>query len=322
MKLVTKNQAFMDSGLAFFINQLTKLDPKLYVPLQAVTYPRDIMLREDVSLASESTSYILSSFGASGGQNIGTTAAGGGIPYINSGTTGLAGVSVDGQVVTTALRYAAMTLSYTKLELLKAQQAAQPLDAMKFNFINIAYQMSADQTVYVGDSAIGTTGLVNSASVTNVSTNVSNKTFALSTPNEILADFNELCKSVHTASGFAFAPHKVLVPFSCYGQLTQPISTAGSISIVEYIKANAYSTQVNGVPLEIVGVKWLEGVGAGGTQRMVAYTNDYDRVRFPMVPIQGFEPSYHDLMYSRPYVWALGGVEIVYPETIGYRDGI
>ncbi|HET8689345.1 MAG TPA: DUF2184 domain-containing protein [Methanosarcina sp.] len=321
--LVTKPKSqFMDSGLAFFINQLTKLDPKLYEPLYNVSFQRDFKLREDVSLGNESTSYILHTIGAGGTLDTGS-ATGGGLPYINSGTTALNGVSVDGQLVTVPLRPLAMSLSYTKLELMKAQQTGFNLDTAKFNAINTKYQMAADQMAYIGDSAVGATGAINSSAVTNVATNTSGKAFSASTPNEILNDFNELLVSVHAASGFAFAPDTVLLPFAQFGYLaTTPVSTAGSVSILEFIKQNCFSTQVNGKVIDIKPIKWAAGRGAGSTDRMIAYTNDYDRIRFPMVPIAGFEPSYRDLVYSRPYVWALGQTEIVYPETVGYRDGI
>ncbi len=332
MSLVTKpKNQFMDSGLAFFVNQLSKLDPKLYEPLYSTTYMRDLKLREDVSLGNESTSFIQHTIAAGGTLSSGS-ATGNGIPYINGGTTALNGVNIDGQMITSPLRPAALTLSYSKLELMKAQQAGFNLDTSKFNAINIKYQMSADQMAYIGDADLNTsgsavTGLLNSSSVTNVSDVVAgastSKAWSAKTPAEILADVNSLIESVWAASGFAVCPDTLLLPPVQYGYIaTQTVSTAGSVSILTYLEQNSISLRVNGRALKILPVKWLAGRGASSTDRMVAYTNDYDRVRFPMVPIAGFEPSYRDLMYSRPYVWALGQTEIVYAETIGYRDAI
>ena len=321
--LVTKPKSqMMDSGLSFFINQLTKLDPKLYEPLYATTYMRDLKLREDISLGNESSSYILHTLGAGG------TISSGGLPYINSGTTALNGVDIDGQLVTTPLRPLAMSLSYSKLELMKAQQAGFSIDSSKFNAINTKYQMSADQMAYIGDKDLSVTGMVNSTAVTNSATVSTGATGGWSnkTPAQILTDVNELIESVWAASGFAVCPDTLLLPPVQYGYIaTQTVSTAGTVSILKYLEDNSISLRVNGVSLKILPVKWLAGAGvvsSSPADRMVAYTNDYDRIRFPMVPVQGFEPSYKDLFYSRPYVWALGQTEIVYPETIGYRDGL
>jgi len=74
--------------------------------------------------------------------------------------------------------------------------------------------------------------------------------------------------------------------------------------------------------LNIKPVKWLTGRGASSTDRMVAYTNDGERVRFPLVPIRRETAYYHGIKFAAPYISALGEVEFVYPETIQYADGI
>jgi hypothetical protein len=55
---------------------------------------------------------------------------------------------------------------------------------------------------------------------------------------------------------------------------------------------------------------------------MVAYTNNEDRVRFPMVPIRRETPYYLGIKFNAPYIWAFGEVEFPYSETVIYRDGI
>ena len=55
---------------------------------------------------------------------------------------------------------------------------------------------------------------------------------------------------------------------------------------------------------------------------MCVYTNDLSRVRFPMVPIRRETAYYQGIRFVAPYLWAFGQVEVVYPETLGYADGI
>jgi hypothetical protein len=55
---------------------------------------------------------------------------------------------------------------------------------------------------------------------------------------------------------------------------------------------------------------------------MVAYSNQMEYVRFPMVPIQRTPVEYRDLRQLTTYFGRMGQVEVVYPSTIAYRDGI
>ena len=77
-----------------------------------------------------------------------------------------------------------------------------------------------------------------------------------------------------------------------------------------------------GRSLDIQPVKWLTGRGAGPSDRMVAYTQAENFVRFPMVPLQRTPLEYRDLRQLVTYFGRLGVVEFVYPETVAYRDGI
>ena len=51
------------------------------------------------------------------------------------------------------------------------------------------------------------------------------------------------------------------------------VSSAGNQSLLTYLQTNTIAYHQNGVPLNIRAVKWLKGAGAGGKDRMVAYTN-------------------------------------------------
>jgi len=314
------NHRFLDSTLAFFVNQLNNLDPRLYEPLYAVTWGRDIKLRPGITLANESTSFLRSTIGGVGGQSAT------GKPWLAIDGNTLAGVSIDGEQITTPLRPLGREVSYTSIEMERSQLLNQPIDAAKFDALNVLYQMSTDEMVYVGDLDVGATGLINSLLVTaaSVALGGGGQTFwSTKTPDEILADVNEMITAAWLASGYAICPNKLLLPPTQYGYIaSQKVSDAGNVSILKYLEDNSISLRVNGSALDIQPLKWLSGRGAGATDRMMAYTNDLDRVRFPMVPIRRETPYYQGIRFSAPYIWAYGEVEIVYPETLIYRDGI
>lgn len=316
-----------DSALAYMVNQLENLDKRLYEPLTSVTWARDMKLRSGITLSDESTSFIQSAFAAPGtlSANLGTN-LGGNMPWISPETTVIPGVSVNGQKVVLPLRPLARELSYTSIELARSQNTQQPIDVQKLNALNTLYQMNTDQMVYIGSSDVSATGLINNAAVSQAfaANGLSGSAlWSTKTPDEILADVNTQIVANWTAAGFAVCPSKLLLPPTNFGYISsQKVSSAGNVSILKFLKENCITLEITGKPLEISPVKWLTGAGSGATNRMVAYTNEEDKVRFPMVPIRRETAYYQGIRFAAPYLWAFGQIEFVYPETVSYVDGI
>lgn len=315
-----------DSALAYFINQLDNLDKRLYEPLVSVSWGRDIKLRAGITMSNESTSFIQSQFAAPGSLNNPSGNAGGNMPWASAEGNAIPGISVNGNRVVTPLRLLAREISYTSVELERSQLTAQPIDVQKVAGLNTSYQMNTDQMVYIGSADVGAKGLLNSAQVTSgsVANGVGGSPLWINkTPDEILADVNTLVESAWSASGFAVCPGSLLLPPFQFSYIaSQKVSSAGNVSILKFLEENSISLRVNGKALSIQPVKWLTGRGSGSTDRMVAYTNEEDRVRFPMVPIRRETAYYQGIRFTAPYIWAFGEVEFVYPETVQYADGI
>lgn len=311
-----------DSALAYYVNQLENLDKRLYEPLVSVSWGRDIKLRSGITMANESTSFIQSAFAGIGTlQN-----TQGNMPWISAETTAIAGVSVNGVKKVLPLRLLAREVSYTSVELERSALTQQPIDVQKLDALNQLYQMNIDQMVYVGSDDVGAQGLCNSSLVTagTVDDGLSgDTTWVTKTPDEILADVNTLLSDSWLAAAYAVCPGKLLLPPSNFSYIaSQKVSSAGNVSILKFLEENSISLKINGAPLDIQPVKWLEGLGAGDTNRMVAYTNSEDRVRYPMVPIRRETAYYQGIRYTAPYLWAFGEMEFPYPETVRYADGI
>lgn len=64
--MFTFDRRTIDSSGAFLVGELERLDKTLHAPLSSVTWGRDIDLREDVTIADESSSFTLSNYAASG----------------------------------------------------------------------------------------------------------------------------------------------------------------------------------------------------------------------------------------------------------------
>jgi hypothetical protein len=314
--MLTFDSHTIDSTGAFLIGELERLDQRLHMPLSSVTWSRDIDLREDVSIADETSSFTNSSFAAAGG------ASPNGKSWVGKDASAIAGIALDIGKTPNPLTLWAMQIGWTIPELESAQKLGRPVDQQKFAGMNLKHNMDVDEQVYIGDTVLGVTGLVNNAAVTNVSNAVTGG-WGTATAAQQLADVNELLNSVWAASAYAVCPDRLLIDPLNYSRLVSTlVSSAGNISVLEFLKMNSLSNSINGRPLEILPSKWLTSRGTSSTNRMVAYTKDPERVRFPLVPLQRTPLEYRDIRQMTTYFGRLGVVEVVYPETIGYRDGI
>lgn len=324
---LTYDRRTVDSTGAFLIGELERLDQTLHMPLVSVTWSRDIDLREDVSIADETSSFTNSSFAAAGGITPG------GKSWVGKDANAISGVSLDIGKTANPLYLWGTEVSWTLPELESAMKLGRPVDAQKFEVMRLKHNMDIDEMVYVGDSTLTKYGLVNSTAVTNV-TNVANGAagsplWANKTPDEILQDVNELLSSVWAASAWAVIPTELRLPPSRYSYIVaNKVSNAGNVSILNYLRENNLAAS-NGQKLNIQPLKWLNGYGSGGTagddtttSRMLAYTKDPQRVRYPMTPLQRTPLEYRSLYQMTTYFGRLGVVEFVYPETVGYRDGL
>lgn len=317
---LTFDRATIDSSGSFLVGELERLDQTLHEPLASVTWSRDIDLREDVSIADELSSWTNSSFAAAGGPSPN------GKSWIGKDTNAISGLMLDIGKTSQPLPLWGMQIGWTIPELESAQKLGRPVDQQKFEGMQLKYQMDIDEQVYIGETNLGMYGLVNSPSVTV--SNVVNgaggtATWATKTPQEILNDVNTLLNATWAASAYAVCPDRLLVPPVQFSRLVSTlISSAGNISVLEFLKNNSLSNSINGRPLDIQPLKWLTGRGTSSTDRMVAYTKDKRRVRFPLVPLQRTPLEYRDLRQLVTYFGRLGAVEFVYSETLAYADGI
>ncbi len=317
----------IDSAGAFLIGELERLDPQLHEPLVDCTWSRDCPIRTDVTPADELASFTNSTFATAGGVNPA------GKNWIGKESNAIAGPALD--IVKTAqpLHQWGIETKYTMRELISAQKLGRSIDAQQFNAMRMKYQMDVDENVYIGDKDLGFYGLLNAPAVKNTSNVANGKNgtpqWKTKTPQEILADVNELLNATWKEAGWAVMPNRILLPPEQFGYLaSQIVSSAGNRSILSYLLENNICTQRGG-KLEILPVKWLIGLGAGGTlgqlgtvDRMMAYRNEYERIRYPLTEIQRTPLEYRSVFQVTTYWCLLGQMEFVYPATMGYRDGI
>lgn len=332
-KYPTHDGKTVDSTGAFLVGELERLDQTLHDPLVAVTWGRDIDLREDVSVADEVSSFTTSTYASAGGLGAGN-GIGNGKAWIGKTSDQITGVGIDIAKTAKPLRLWGVELKYTIPELESAAKVGRPIDQQKFQGMQLKHQMDIDEQVYIGDSSTGDTGLLNSTAspfptATNFPVGNSGQTFwANKTPDEILADVNFALTTNWANAAWAVMPDSMLIPPAQFGYIaTAKVSNAGNVSILKYILDNNLLATAGGPKLRINPCKWCIGSGASGTvgtangnDRMVVYVKDKNRIRYPMTLLQRTPVQYESIYHKSTYFCRLGVMELVYPETVGYYD--
>jgi len=327
----------VDSTGAFYVGELERLDLTAHEPLAAVFWSRDIDLREDVSIGDDATSFTLTNFGSGSGLGAGASTAtsgiGGAKAWLGRETTQVTSGSVDLTKIPHPLRPWGFEIKYTIFELESSARIGRPIDSQQYDLMRYKHQMDIDEQVNYGDTGFGDTGLLNNSLVTPVSvpTGVSSFTqWTNKTPAEILNDINFAINTVWASSAWAWMPSHLLIPPAQFSYIsTQLVSLAGNTSILTYILENNITVKQGAKPLRIYPNKWCIGMGQSGTvgttgtvDRMVAYTKNKTLVRFPMTGLGRTPVTYDGMWHKVVYFMKLGVVEMVYPETVGYFDGL
>jgi len=327
----TRDGQFVDSTGAFLVGELERLDQTLHMPLAAVTYPRDIDLREDVTIADEVSSFTSSAFASAG--NLGGNGIGNGKAWIDKVANQVGGVGVDIDKTANPLTLWGLELKYTIPEIESAARLGRPVDQQKYEGLVLKHQMDTDEMVYIGDTSLNAFGMCNSNLVTPTALPLGSaglSSWAQKTPDEILSDVNLMLVTTWQNSALAVMPDRLLLPPQQFGYIaTQKISQAGTTSILKYILENNILTTSGQGKLQIFPLKWLLGGGTGGTRgvagtvdRAVVYLKEYQRIRFPMTLLQRTPIQYDSIYHKTTYFCRLGRVEIVYNQCIGYYDGL
>lgn len=311
--MFTIDKATIDSSGAFLIGELERMDQTLNMPLTSIKWTRDMPLRSDISIADEVSSFTNTDFASVGGPNPN------GKNWMGKKGTAIAGIELNIDPTRNNLTPWAQEVGWTVLELASAQKVGRPIDTQKYEGMRLKWNMDTDEQVYIGDKELGVPGLLNLPDVIPVAAAAA--WAATTDPDVIVQDINMVLSDGWVRSGYAVCPGKIGLAPELFGLLaSKKVSSAGNISVLEYVKINTIAFQENGEPLEIVSMKFASKRGAGGAHRIVAYTQDEKYVRFPMVPLLNTPLEYRGMQQLTVYYGKLGQVETPYSNTISYLD--
>lgn len=299
------------TGLAFLLSQLTHIEQKMYeVQYKDITYPNVIPVTNEAGEFAESVTYFYMD-GRVIAEFVGSKALD--VPIAEIGT----------QKVIIPLELGAIGYEYSDEELGQALSVGKPLPQLKANMARRGYEELVQRVAMVGDTTHNLPGFLNNTNVTS-STVVnpgSGTEWANKTPNQIIFDLTD-------TSGDVFVDSLQVEKIDTIGLPTQqwnliagtPRSDNSDTTILKWFIANSpYITSET----DIIPMPELAGAGAGGTDRMVVYTKNIDKIVMHIPkPLIFTEPQRRGLGFQVPGSFKVGGIEFRYPGSARYADGI
>lgn len=309
------------SGQAFLVSELEKRDTLVRTPLTSYTYTRDIPIRVGGGWA-EYVSAMSVGYGVTGGSGDGIVAA------ASADGTPLVQANFDKALWKTHMIAVGTRIFW--IDQMRGNLTGRNMDSLLRDGVRMTYDKHMDENTYKGFAAYGTTGLLNNAdvTVTNAAAGAGGSTaWASKTPDEILKDINDAILAVWAASEYDLdaIPNHIILPYEQYNYIaTHKVSDLAEKTILTFLLENNVA-KVNGSDLFIGATSWAKGAGVGNTDRMVVYCNKERYVAMDeLVPLTRAmtTPNAERFSYDTTYAGNVSEVELFYPMTMIYVDGI
>ena len=225
-------------------------------------------------------------------------------------------VNVLGSKFEQTINTAGIGYEFSLEEIGAAQQIGQNLSGDGADAAREAYEHLVDDVAFVGDTDLAVEGLYNMTGITSIA---AAKTFALSTPQEVLATINGALTSIMTATK-GLSGHiadTIVMPLAQWGDIaTRQLSPESSMTILEFIqKSNVYTART-GQPLTILADHRL-------TAKMVVYRRDPKVLKLHMpMPLRFIAPQSIGLAIKVLGMFRFSPVNIRLPGAFRYVTGI
>lgn len=320
----TMDAAGITSGNAFLVSELEKRDTLIRQPLTSVTYPRDIVIETGGGWV-DYVSALSVAYGLTGGSQGGPVTAGGanGIPVVQA--------NLDKGVYKAHVFAIALRVMFQDMQ--RSNFIGRSLDNLLQDGVRLAYDKHQDASVYVGIENYGSTGLVNNPDAVettvpnNGATSGASTHWADKTPQQILDDINTALTEAWEANGYdeSAIPNHILLPYEQYNYiLTTKVTELATETIYDFVMKNNVASK-HGGDLFIGATRWCKGAGTSSSDRMVVYVNNRRFVKADeLVPLARImsQPNVANVCYDTAYMANISEVQLFYPASLRYYDGI
>ena len=230
-------------------------------------------------------------------------------------------VNVTGVEVTGKVHSYGASVEYSVQDIRAAAMAGLPLQDHEVRAARRAAEQKLDDIIMNGAASGNLYGIMTHPNVPNAA--VPNgaggtATWATKTPDEILADMNDIVTDMVELTKGVEAPTNLVLPIAQYELINNtPRSSTSDTTILEFfLRNNQHIRNVD---------SWykLKGAGTGDTDVMIAYRRDPEVMEivipqeFEMFPAQPKNMAFNIPCHAR-----FGGMRIRYPLAVSIRRGI
>jgi hypothetical protein len=205
-------------------------------------------------------------------------------------------------------------------EIAASMESNTSLDSEKAAAVLEAYEEMINRVAFVGQSDLGLTGLANNANV-DILTDMG-ATFAAATSEQRVTFYAGLCSNVWTNSKNTVTPDTLVIPSAEYTAMGEKTYSNTGV-VTDKSELDMLQTRLNGLfgNVKIVSSLELEGQGAAGVQRAVAFANNARVLYFEeTLPVEYQPVQRENNMFKVPTFAKVGGVFIRRPYGIQYGD--
>jgi hypothetical protein len=228
---------------------------------------------------------------------------------------------VWGEEFTVRVKDIGASYGYNIREIRASQTARKGLDQRRALAARRAIERKLNRMAFLSNPDERTFGLLDFPGVTETTLPATgaggSKSWAAKTVDQILQDINILFDAVSVPTRGAEEADTLLLPITAYRKLVNTRLGDNTITLMKYIKDNYPN---------IVKIEWLNelsGIGAGGTDRVMAGKFDSDHLEL-QVPNQ-FEqmPSeQHGAEFTSACMATCAGTILYYPQAFAVADGL
>lgn len=230
-------------------------------------------------------------------------------------------VDLRGKRATAQVRSLAAGYGYSIQDIRTARMMGTPLEQRKANAAKQSILSLEDDIAILGDADHGLVGLLSHPNVPDVAIPAdgtgSSALWSAKTADLILRDINLLVDQIVTVTNGVESPDTLALPLTGYNRMaTLRVGDTGQTVLQFLIGTSPYIKNV---------VPWpkLAGKGSGGTDVMIAYRKDPDKLSleipqdFEQMPVREVGLTYEVNCHAR-----CGGVIIYAPLSLAKADGI
>lgn len=299
------------SGLSFLLSQLTYIEARMYeVRYKDITYPNIIPVTNEAGPWVDAITYFYT-------DRVGKA------KFIGSKALDVPIADIGDNKVQIPVELAGIGYEYSDEELIQAIQLQKPLEQRKANAARRAYEELVQEVGMTGDAVRNLPGFLNNenVSVINVIDNGSGTEWINKFPDDIIFDVNDFMGGIFVDTLQVERPDTLGLPTAQWNYIAgTPRASFSDVTILQWLVNNSpYLNSIN----DVIPMPELTGAGAGGTDRMIAYTKSIDKVVFHIPkPLLFTEPQRRGLGFLVPGSFKIAGIEFRYPASAGYADGI